>query len=1541
MQKNQNSKGNHGKGKPAPSGAFTHRIREDGEIFSSEEGRETSSDTTPLASVAGSVRMRSTDSDRSVRATPKKARDASPPPQDDLWVVVKNLSQQVAAQQAEMDALRNTIALQQKATANLEKILSNMASQAASTSEATQTALAAILARLEVKPVVPQVVVPNNKDYPPLPPTGATSKRKTVATKPNPTTTTATTTTTTTTTGQPSKDTRFADAVKRRPTHQQLVERQPEFRKAGAAAWLALKRETSVPAHSAPKVELSSGLRLIYASGFPTAKPGDLRKAMQGARIRTSAVRDIRWISRQVVQLLVDADYVSAFHSHNSPVWTRLSSSPSKPGFLAPKAADKDKLAAISSFATLEAATAEATKIRVQTPDFDISTLETVPKESLPVKKATDKEPAAPAVDPPSDMAAEDYSSNPTVSITYLRSILAPILGHQMEHVSKIDRRTTKHGARFRITVPEDRQRNIIQRLERQSKQTHWRIRQNYRHRRPDQPRPTAPPPPLSRQILAVNVANISNKRPAIRHIVRNTRLWAISETCITSSKFRFTVPGFDVIQHPATGPGRRGIALGIPSCFGGHEHGSAVGTMILAKVPNFTPECLWIVGSVYVGHSGATTNYSRREAFASIRQALDRVVPFDNNHPVLIFGDWNTDPQRLQRIVHSWGHGLTVMQFSGSQITRLSTVHGRRHSSIDHFVCNAPARALLTSPRVDRQTAVADHFVIRTSIRAEAQGQPPVPRAPTISRHHCLEATDRIATSNYWDVLADGATDDTDTDTDIHQLTSQFLESANAVADNLSLRLSPPATRSNRRLLSGTTKRAILASNTARQAFIAAATHTNPDPVQCNTLRDEWSRLKAAATQLERVDGRKQWVKHADNLDRAVSDGRTDLVFSAARAMSGNSSRSAAVTPLYNSDGIVQYDPTSILRVMQAYSSLSNTPTIRNSDILDQDFSWNQIAAALLQMSPRKAPGDDGITTAFYQAALYMPANTQEGVPTNPICSCSVENGDPLNPGDKRGIALINVGLKLVCKVLQMRIERFVETNNLLSYEQAGFRKREECVGQVVSLVDIIQRRQNAGLNTHVLFIDIRKAFDTVPVGALLWKLQNMGFPRRTLAFLKALYTSSSARARAGSLLSDPFPSLDYPRDTNPIRGLMYADDVAVFADSEQSLLAASTAIEQWANQWEMQFGVAKCGIISFTGHLAPRLDNPLDIRLHGQLHGSSRNGLHSSTPISALHPVLANHQLTVNYRSRIFSAVVMGKAYYGLELVGGNKSHLAPLQTTINKGIRLFTGARLSTAIGPLLVETGIGSLLTRSLVSRLVRSQRWFWSRRTKQLYRNRYWLTPQVRPKTVKQRHSFALMETLRTCGDSASLQKYVTRQLLDTSGFFKDPSFDQSRAHGTRYLMLARMDALWTARKAIQIGILVDTHPFSVDHCILCDQQLLSTSIAHLVVECEQVTGHRIQSGLVPAIQKSRLRLLGRALDPGVENVYTWLRGGVLNGEADLDQRWLDGTVEHESMGTRHDNRALAARLADFLQVAYRQYQSTLWKYHRDRLVEVG
>ncbi|KAH9270680.1 hypothetical protein BASA83_007289 [Batrachochytrium salamandrivorans] len=84
-------------------------------------------------------------------------------------------------------------------------------------------------------------------------------------------------------------------------------------------------------------------------------------------------------------------------------------------------------------------------------------------------------------------------------------------------------------------------------------------------------------------------------------------------------------------------------------------------------------------------------------------------------------------------------------------------------------------------------------------------------------------------------------------------------------------LRLSPPATRFNRRLISGTTKRAILTSNTARQAFISAATIATL--TQSSATLFEMSGLDSRLLPPNsRVDGRKQWVKHADNLDRAVS---------------------------------------------------------------------------------------------------------------------------------------------------------------------------------------------------------------------------------------------------------------------------------------------------------------------------------------------------------------------------------------------------------------------------------------------------------------------------------------------------------------------------------------------------------------------------------------------------------------------------------------------------------------------------------------------
>ncbi|KAH6579708.1 hypothetical protein BASA60_003181 [Batrachochytrium salamandrivorans] len=110
---------------------------------------------------------------------------------------------------------------------------------------------------------------------------------------------------------------------------------------------------------------------------------------MQGARIRTSAS------GRDHCQVLSKPGFLvpkqqTRISSLLSRRLLQRRSRPSNAVLTSKQGTSFRSLLASIGGKTLEAATAEATKIRVQTPGFDISTLEIVPKESLPVKKATE-----------------------------------------------------------------------------------------------------------------------------------------------------------------------------------------------------------------------------------------------------------------------------------------------------------------------------------------------------------------------------------------------------------------------------------------------------------------------------------------------------------------------------------------------------------------------------------------------------------------------------------------------------------------------------------------------------------------------------------------------------------------------------------------------------------------------------------------------------------------------------------------------------------------------------------------------------------------------------------------------------------------------------------------------------------------------------------------------------------------------------------------------------------------------------------------------
>ena len=127
----------------------------------------------------------------------------------------------------------------------------------------------------------------------------------------------------------------------------------------------------------------------------------------------------------------------------------------------------------------------------------------------------------------------------------------------------------------------------------------------------------------------------------------------------------------------------------------------------------------------------------------------------------------------------------------------------------------------------------------------------------------------------------------------------------------------------------------------------------------------------------------------------------------------------------------------------------------------------------------------------------------TEKIAKINPV----YKSGEHADVDNYRPISVLNIISKVVERIAYNQLTHYLETNNLLSENQFGFRCKRSTRHAVTKFTDHIRENMDESRVTGALFMDLRKAFDTVNHSIFLVN-SLMVFPERKLIGFLAIFS-------------------------------------------------------------------------------------------------------------------------------------------------------------------------------------------------------------------------------------------------------------------------------------------------------------------------------------------------------------------------------------------------------------------------------------------------
>ena len=282
--------------------------------------------------------------------------------------------------------------------------------------------------------------------------------------------------------------------------------------------------------------------------------------------------------------------------------------------------------------------------------------------------------------------------------------------------------------------------------------------------------------------------------------------------------------------------------------------------------------------------------------------------------------------------------------------------------------------------------------------------------------------------------------------------------------------------------------------------------------------------------------------------------------------------------------------------------------------------ISTEGVIKLLKNLHSHKAPGPDNLPNLvlktladqigpslaiIYQVSLNSGKLPQDWLSAN--VSCAFKKGDRHLASNYRPISLTSVPCKILEHIVCRHILCHLETNNILTDLNHGFRSGYSTETQLLITTQDLLSAYDNNKQVDMAILDFSKAFDTVPHDRLLAKLSSYGICGSLHNWLCCFLTERSMQVVVEGISSKP-TTVDsgVPQGTvlGPLLFLCHINDLPAAVSSQVRLFADDCLIyrevnefkdhytlqrdlknlEDWAEKWGMRFNATKCYIMTIS---------------------------------------------------------------------------------------------------------------------------------------------------------------------------------------------------------------------------------------------------------------------------------------------------------------------------------------------------------------------